>query len=520
MHNFRNRSFVEALMWFLAFAVIAGAAITMNAHEALDAIFASHEDHQLDEIFTAFAVAGILGLIYSILRLKDLAAEAKRRRLAERNADHATSHDGLTGLPNRRMLDAEVSSFEATNAASKLYTAFCIDLDGLKRVNDEYGDACGNAVLKAVATRLSQVRSDANTFHVGGDRFVVLSSCNCSAPNIHAEQILAAVCQPIKIADVTIELAVSIGYATLPEDASDLKSLIRCAEGAMYIAKKRGPNVATAFTASIDDARRVRAQIEADLKAAIRDDVIVPYYQPLVDIKSGKIVGYEALARWERRPGQFVPPSDFIPLAEETGLISSLTDSLFLQACRDAVTWPSEIILAFNISAAQLGDQSLGLRLIKILDQTRLPTHRVELEVTESAFIHDSKGAQNVLGGLVQAGLKIAIDDFGTGYSSLSQLSTYPFHKLKIDRSFVQSFETCEKQDKIVNAIIALAKSLGMKITGEGIEHESQRVKLEAIGCDFGQGYWFGRPMPAASLISPDLQMTHAQQQTKIGDAA
>jgi diguanylate cyclase (GGDEF)-like protein len=501
MFNLRNRSRIEAFSWVFAFLTIVCLAVTLNAHEALDAFFRSHEEYQLDEVSTAFAVAGALGLAYSVLRLKDLSAEANRRRIAEQQADIAALHDCLTGLPNRRMLDAEGVRFERYKGKRSKHAAFCIDLDGLKKVNDELGQSSGDAVLKEVARRLSQLQYDDAVFHVGGDRFVVVASASSfSTPQGYAQRIVKVICQPITIDAASVEVAVSLGFATFPSDAENFQGLVRSAECAMYFAKKVGPNVVKAFTPSMDRMMRERAQMLADLKLAIRDNTIVPHYQPLVDLKTRQVIGYEALARWEIQPGQFVSPCEFIPLAEETGLISELTNSLFSQACRDAVMWPEHIVLAFNISASQLVDRLLGLKLLQILDKTGLPGHRVELEVTESAIIQDAESASFVIGGLVQSGIKIAIDDFGTGYSSLSQLSGYQFHKLKIDRSFIASFEQCEKQDKIVKAIIALGASLGMKITAEGIEHESQFQKLAALGCDVGQGYLLGKPEAAGTL--------------------
>jgi diguanylate cyclase (GGDEF)-like protein len=520
MFNLRNRSRIEALTWIIAFLILACFAVLLNAHEALDAFFRSYEEYQLDEILTAFAVAGALGLAYSVLRLKDLSAEANRRRIAEEYADSAAHHDCLTGLPNRRMLDAECPRFDRRTAKRLKHAAFSIDLDGLKKVNDELGQSSGDAVLKEIAGRLSQLQSDDRVFHVGGDRFVVVASAaSFSTPEAHAQRIARAICQPIMVDGASIEVAVSVGFATFPSDAKNLQSLVRSAECAMYVAKKIGPNVMKAFTPSMDMMMRQRTRMLADLKLAIRTNTIIPHYQPLVDLNTTQVIGYEALARWEIQPGQFVSPCDFIPLAEETGLISDLTDSLFSQACRDAIMWPSHTVLAFNISASQLADRLLGLKLLKILNETGLPVHRLELEVTESAIIQDAESAHFVLGSLVQAGVKIALDDFGTGYSSLSQLSGYQFHKLKIDRSFVASFEQCEKQDKIVKAIIALGMSLGMKITAEGIEHESQLRKLMALGCDVGQGYLLGKPAAAIALPSPDIA-NHQEHWSREGHAA
>lgn len=254
------------------------------------------------------------------------------------------------------------------------------------------------------------------------------------------------------------------------------------------------------FVPSMQDELAKRVRLEADLRAAIQKAEIVPYYQPLVDLKTNRIIGFEALARWKTASGEFIPPNEFIPVAEEAGLIVELTDQLLRHACTDALSWPSELVLSFNLSPIQLSDRLLGLRILKILGDVGLPAHRVELEVTESAIIQDAVTARIVLDDLVNAGVRIALDDFGTGYSSLSQLSNYRFDKIKIDRSFVSSFETNDKQDKVIKAIIALGVELGVTITAEGIEEESQLQRLQDLGCDIGQGYLLGRLRQPRSL--------------------
>jgi EAL domain-containing protein (putative c-di-GMP-specific phosphodiesterase class I) len=207
------------------------------------------------------------------------------------------------------------------------------------------------------------------------------------------------------------------------------------------------------------------------------------------------------LARWKTAEGRFIPPCDFIPVAEDAGLIVELTEQLFRRACKDAMSWPSDTILSFNVSPTQLSDRLLGLRLLKIMGEVGLPVQRLEIEITESALIQDAAVAKEVLEDLTKAGIRIALDDFGTGYSSLSQLSNYQFQKIKIDRSFIQTFETSEKQDKVVRAMVALGHGLGVQVTAEGIEEPSQLQYLQELGCDLGQGYLLGRPQPNDEAI-------------------
>jgi diguanylate cyclase (GGDEF)-like protein len=506
MHRFRDRYNLEILAWITVSVVVTGFAIGIDAHEALDRLFVLHEHYQLDELFSALTVTGVFGLVYSILRLKDLKFEAKRRADAERRISWATFHDCLTGLPNRRMLDIEIARLAAAAPHKRKLVVFSIDLTGVKKVNDDFGQDQGDTIIQAIASRLARLRPVGNVYHIGGDRFVIIGTFRTARLEAHAARIIKAIAQPRTVKGASIEIAANIGYAVIPRDPCGVRSAVSEAECAMYAAKKLGPGVSLAFSPSMEAQRRKREQAEADLKAAVRAGAIVPYYQPLIDLNTGEVVGYEALARWQLSNGDFVPPSEFIALAEELCLISPLTMSLLHRACNDALLWPTNRMLSFNISPTQLSDRQLGLKVLKVLDATGLPVHRLELEVTESAIIQDPESALFVLNSLTQCGIRIALDDFGTGYSSLSQLARYPFHKIKIDRSFVSAFEHCSKQNSILTAIIGLGSSLEMKITAEGIERESELLQLRALGCDIGQGYFLGMPSPAATLnlnVSP-----------------
>ncbi|MGV8938657.1 MAG: putative bifunctional diguanylate cyclase/phosphodiesterase [Allorhizobium sp.] len=500
----RNRAKFEAALWIVAFAVIYGFSLRYNGHEALDEFFREHEIYDLDEIFTAMNIAGALGLIYSLIRIKDMAREIGRRVTAEKNVDWIACHDALTGLPNRRFLDFVLARVENLSGESAR-AVFSIDLDGFKKVNDLLGHGHGDDVLKVVAERLNSVFPEDSVYRLGGDEFVVVVETRGQADLMAVgRRIVSNIGRPITLNGSTIDLGASVGFARVPDDTKTLRQAIQLSDCAMYAAKKTGRNTVKAFTPSMQVQLVKRVQMEADLKRAMKLEKIVPHYQPLVDLQTREIVGYEALARWETSSGTFIPPCEFIPLAEDAGLIVELTDQLFRRACRDALSWPPHTVLSFNISPLQLSDRLLGLRLLTILGEVGLPVHRLELEVTESALIQDTETARDILDSLVKAGIKIALDDFGTGYSSLSQLSSYQFDKIKIDRSFVATFENSDKQDKVVRAIIALGKGIGAKITAEGIEEESQLIRLQELGCHIGQGYLLGRPKPATGM--PDLQ--------------
>lgn len=501
----QNRAAFEAVLWGGCFFFLFGLASYFDAHELLDDYFLEHEEYNLDDVFTALNIAGFLGLIYSLLRIKDMAHEISRRLDAERNVDWIACHDPLTQLPNRRLLDAYRPRTDLL--AHERYAVFSIDLDGFKKVNDLLGHDCGDEALKVTARRLVEVFPEDIIFRLGGDEFVVLAKIK-GKPDLQAvgSRIVKAISKPLSINGTTVDLGASIGYTIAESGGPDFADAIKQADCAMYAAKKRGRNNVAAFAPAMLEELRKRVQLESQLRDAMRRGLIEPYYQPYIELGTGKLAGFEALARWKTADGGFIPPSEFIPAAEEAGLIVELTEQLFRRACEAAISWPSDTILSFNVSPTQLSDRLLGLRLLKIMSETGLPVHRLEIEITESALIQDAVVAKEVLEDLTKAGIRIALDDFGTGYSSLSQLSNYQFQKIKIDRSFIQTFETSEKQDKVVKAMIALGHGLGVQVTAEGIEEQTQLDYLLQLGCDIGQGYLLGRPQPFDESVRLTIQ--------------
>ncbi|HXV32114.1 MAG TPA: EAL domain-containing protein, partial [Sinorhizobium sp.] len=447
----------------------------------------------------------VLGLIYGASRIRDLRNEIAKRRLAEEHANWIARHDVLTGLPNRHQLAefCEAVSAEGVGSRTK-YAVFSVDLDSFKNANDLVGHSGGDQILLAVAARLREVFADQMVCRVGGDEFLVMAKrTEHFDPTACGQRIVQAISAPIVVGNTRAEIGASVGYALYPEDGSVIDDVIRHSDAALYAAKRGGRNTVRAFDEAIRENLAKRLEIETALRQAIRDNTIRPYYQPLIDLKSGEIRGFEALARWETGDGRFIPPSDFIELAESTGLITELSEQLLRAACADAKAWPADIYLSFNLSPTQLNDRLLGLRVVRILMEAGLPPKRLEVEITESALIRNSTVAEMILFDLHEAGISVALDDFGTGYSSLSQLSKFKFDKIKIDRSFVTDLEHDDKQEKIVRAILGLGQGLGIATTAEGIEDEAQRLNLLEMGCDCGQGYLFGRALPAAAI--PDL---------------
>ncbi|MBO3760884.1 EAL domain-containing protein [Ciceribacter sp. L1K22] len=493
---FTSRAFSDAIILTAFCLCVLFFAVQNDAFEALVDYVADHEEYQLDELILALATAGIGSLIYAALRVVELARALNAKERAESDTAWLAEHDPLTHLHNRRGLDAAVAAMEA-NGTTGRYTVHSIDLDGFKKINDLLGHEAGDQALFEVARRLGGIYGSDALFRVGGDEFVVLQgSTDAQAAQAKASAAVAALSEPFALSGTTAEIGASIGIASVPKGKGGVRTALQHADAAMYVAKRGGRNQTVWFEPSMKDALRHRIELERDLRSALREHVVVPYFQPLVDLKSGKVHGFEALARWERN-GEFLPAMEFIALAEETGLIVELTDQLLRRASIEAKSWPNHVNLAFNISPVQFRDPQLGLRIIQILGETGLPPHRLEIEITETALVQDLHQADITVSTLHAAGIRVALDDFGTGYSSLSQLSRFNFDKIKIDRSFVEGFETDERQAKIVRAVLGLGRGLGLTMTAEGIESESQLKALTELGCDVGQGFLFGRAMPA-----------------------
>jgi diguanylate cyclase (GGDEF)-like protein len=462
----------------------------------------NNEDSQLDEFVLALTVTGTLGFLYGFLRLYDLSREIRRRDSAEQRARWNAGHDTLTRLPNRQGLMLDVAAIRARGVQGAPWVAYSIDIDNFQEVNELHGQEIGDAILIEVADRLRSLFED-TLYRLDGDEFFAAERRLEGFDYLKtANRIARLIERPISVGGLTLEIGVTIGLARYPEDAANIELLMRCAKTALRAAKKAGTGEPRWFDASLDQAVVRRAQLDKDLRAAIRDGQIRPYYQPQIDLTTGEIEGFEALARWKRSDGSFVSPVEFIPLAEETGLINELFDNLFRQACQDARAWPPAIGLAFNVSPAQLSDRELGVKIMRTLAETGLSPKRLEVEITESALVEDLALASTVMADLQKLGVTVALDDFGTGYSSLSQLAKLKFDKLKIDRSFVATFQDDDRQAKIVRAMLGLGRGLGMTTIAEGIEEPEQAETLRLLGCHHGQGFLYGRAVPLEETVN------------------
>src|SRR5450755_4302449 len=462
-----------------------------------------YADWELDDIIFVAFVMSIAMMIYAFRRYRDISKEIKSRISAEAEARNLARHDPLTGLPNRRFFEETLAESLRTTNATHRVAVLMLDLDGFKMVNDTHGHAAGDNALSEFARRVSViVRADAFLARVGGDEFTIImpNIGSLDDPTNLARRIAASVAEPFVIENITMEFGVGIGIAIAPNDGVHADELVRRADRALYRAKAAGRSSVRFFESEMDTHVERRIQIEQDLRRAIASNGIVPHYQPLVSLDGNRIIGFEALARWQNGDLGLVPPDHFIPIAEETGLINALGDQLFRRACLDANAWPATFVLAFNVSPVQLRDPTLGLRLLSILGQTGFSPRRLEIEITESALVENIGVAQTIIDELRQAGVRIALDDFGTGYATLSQLLSFHLDKIKIDRSFVSRLDKSEDSQVIVRAILGLAKGFGLTTTAEGVEDAGQLAYLKANGCTEGQGYLFSKAVSVADI--------------------
>jgi diguanylate cyclase (GGDEF)-like protein len=471
-----------------------------------------HGDGEADDIiFIVFMLSAAL-IIYGFRRYQDLSREIKARASAELEARNLERHDPLTGLPNRRFFKEKLEECLGAASATHRLAVLMLDLDGFKAVNDTYGHAVGDKALSEFAGRVSKVlRKGAFLARMGGDEFAIIKPeiASLDDPANLARRIAATVAEPFVIENVTANFGVGIGIAIAPDDGINSDELVRRADRALCRAKAAGRSSVRFFESEMDAHVERRIQIERELRCAIASDSVVPHYQPLVSLDGNRVIGFEALARRQSKSLGCIPPDVFIPIAEEAGLINALSTQLLRRACLDASAWPDTFVLAFNISPAQLGDPTLGLRILSILGQTGFSPRRLEIEITESALVENIEIARTVIDELREAGVRIALDDFGTGYATLSQLLSFHLDKIKIDRSFVSRLNKSEDGRVIVRAVLGLAKGFGLTTTAEGVEEPEQLAYLKANGCTEGQGYLFSKAVPAADI--PALLLSRAR---------
>src|SRR5271156_473458 len=432
-------------------------------------------------------------------RLVGTYEDVTERRQAEAKIVHMARHDALTDLPNRILFQDKTE--QALTRGEELAVMF-LDLDRFKGVNDSLGHSVGDALLCAVTARLQRVVRGVDTVaRLGGDDFAIVQID--AKPNDASElaaRIIDTLVEPFDILGHQVVIGTSIGIALAPADGNEPDQLLRNADMALYRAKAEGRGAYHFFQSDMDAQMQERRKLELDLRKALLADQFELHYQPLIEVESGKVSGFEALVRWKHPERGLVPPDAFIPVAEEIGLIVPLGDWVLKQACREAVTWPDKLTVAVNLSAVQFRNPSLALSVVSSLGQSGLAASRLELEITETALLQENRAVLDALHQFRKLGARICMDDFGTGYSSLSYLRSFPFDKIKIDRSFICELGNANDAVAIVRAVLRLGSSLGMITTPAGVETEEQFGILKAEGCMQVQGFLFSRPKPAAEI--------------------
>ncbi|MFY9352516.1 MAG: EAL domain-containing protein [Sphingobium sp.] len=420
------------------------------------------------------------------------AVEARERQIA-----HMAFHDGLTGLANRSLLREQIALALQRGDGLAL---FCLDLDNFKSVNDTLGHPTGDALLCEVAARLTETCRGGFVARLGGDEFAVISADGASQADQTGRAIVNALSRPFQVNGHRIVTGASVGIALAPQDGDDATSLLKNADLALYRAKQDGKNAHRFFEEAMDAEAQARRAMEVDLHDALRNGELELHFQPLFGLSQNRVTAFEALLRWQHPTRGMVSPIQFIPLAEETGLIIPIGEWVIHEACRVASTWPDHIRVAVNVSPVQFRSSTLNGIVLQALARSGLAPQRLELEITESLFIDNVEATLASLHSLRALGVRVALDDFGTGYSSLSYLRSFPFDKLKIDRSFIVDLLAHEGATAIIRAITTLADALGIETTAEGVENSDQLEILRAEGCGQIQGYFFSKPIPARDV--------------------
>lgn len=421
----------------------------------------------------------------------------ERKRDAARIA-HLATHDGLTDLPNRTALVEHLEfTLERATSGRESFAVMRINVDGFKDVNDVCGPGVADALLRQVAKRLSVTAGKSFLARTGGDEFTIIigDGPHPETAIALADRLLATIADVFDVDGRTLRVGLSIGIAFFPDDAIDVTSLLSNAHAALNRARADGHGVFRMFEADMDRKLRERRALEKDLRSALANGELFLHYQPQANV-SGQIVGFEALVRWSHNERGMIPPAEFIPLAEESGLIVPIGEWVLREACREAASWPNTIHIAVNLSPVQFRQGDLPSMVHSILLQSALDPTRLELEITESVLFDDFSRASSILRRLKSLGVKIALDDFGTGYSSLSYLQSFPFDKIKIDKSFVWMLQQNPQSAAIIRAIVGLGRDLSMHIVAEGVETIDQLSFLTGEGCSTLQGYLIGKPYP------------------------
>ncbi|MBA3512423.1 EAL domain-containing protein [Sphingomonas sp.] len=453
-------------------------------------------------------ILNIAIILFGWRRSKDLSEALEAHERAERSAHRNANTDHITGLANRRELLRSLSEVLESRRPGVL---LMLDLDHFKRVNDLHGHMVGDQLLRAIADTLrGAAPPDCCCARIGGDEFAILLDgiSNEGAEDL-GKLLLARLSTPFRIGNIEAQVSSSIGLAAIDHGGSEESALHR-SDVSLYAAKAAGRNCLAWFDEKMELELATRLKLEEDIRRGIEGGEFVPFFQPLIDLSSKALVGFEALARW-RSPTGLLEPECFIEAAEKTGLIGPLSISVMEQALTEARTWPAHLKIAVNVSPVQFRDPTLAAQIVKVLAATGFPASRLEIEITEGSLLEDRGQVTTILQSLKNLGISISMDDFGTGYASLSQLHTLPVDRIKIDRSFINTMVKSERTAAIVNTIASLGHRLNVPITAEGVETESIRGELSKLGCTEAQGWLFGRAV-SADTVNSFLRMGGGQR--------
>ncbi len=438
-------------------------------------------------------------ILFGWRRYNDLSQEVAEHAAAEQRAQSLAIRDPLTGFYNRRAIhDKGAELLTRAFKRQKAVALLMLDLDHFKTVNDVHGHAVGDVLLKTVAAQITKLLPpSALTARLGGDEFACIFAFDHDYPDVVervAQAIVSQLAQPIDANGAHVRISVSCGIARSDSDCIDVDMLMRRADIAMYAAKNKGRNRHSWFDASMERELHARNELEYSMRQGIPAGEFVPHFEQQIDLTTGRLHGFEMLARWQHPTRGLVSPEIFIPIAEETGMIADLSLAVMRTALIEARNWDASLSLSVNISPVQLKDPWLAQKIVMLLTETGFPASRLEVEITETSLFENLGLAQSIVGSLKNQGVKLALDDFGTGYSSLAHLRALPFDRIKIDKSFVASIIDNPESAAIVNAITRLGESLNLPVTAEGIENEAVEERLRQLGCRKGQGWFYGRP--------------------------
>lgn len=453
-----------------------------------------------DNLLSVTLILNIALILLGWRRSKDLHAAVDARLRAERELIESAKSDHVTGLSNRRALNALIDGVPESGRSGAL---LLLDLDNFKGVNDLYGHAAGDRLLRVMSETIrAAVPANASCARIGGDEFAVFLPGTSGGTNaeVVAGTILQRMALPIALEETEFLISASIGIAIMDETCSTADALFQRGDIAMYEAKRSGKNRFVWFDAQMEDDLHRRHQLEAEIRMGISRHEFIPYFQPLIDLQSGDLTGFEVLARWQHPERGLLEPSEFINLAETSALISSLSLSVMRQGLHQAKDWPAHLKIAVNVSPAQFKDPALAQKIMQVLTEVGFPAQRLEIEVTENGLLEDHDLALATVTSLKNLGVTISLDDFGTGYASIAQLKSLPFDRIKIDKSLVSPLLDDAQSDAIVATITNLGQSLRLPVTAEGVETAEVRARLESIGCTDAQGWLFGRAMPGETI--------------------